>query len=269
MSASTVPVTNSVTAPPAAVAVTPDGRYVIVAETEGPRPAGKADATMKDLAPGKKITVVDLVNPDKPKVVQQLESYLRAVSVSVNASGTLVAVAFASKSHAKVPLVIYRFREGKLSAPSEPELSGYTATDKLSDAEFLPGKDVLGVLYASAAAPRLSLLQDADIDGRVTLSPWGDAIAVDASPYVVKFSPDGRFALVNSMHEFADERGTVTSIQLAAARDAQGNPQHSIVSRAEAGKFPEGLAISPDGRWIATANLENSYLPLSNRDEWS
>lgn len=35
-------VSNSVTGPPAAVAVTPDGRYAVVAELRGPRPAGKA-----------------------------------------------------------------------------------------------------------------------------------------------------------------------------------------------------------------------------------
>ena len=35
----------------------------------------------------------------------------------------------------------------------------------------------------------------------------------------------------------------------------------------EAGEYPEGLAISPDGRWIATANLENSYLPIDDPDQ--
>ncbi len=265
--AATVAVTNSVTGPPAAVAVTPDGHYAIVAETQGPRPANKPDATRKDLAPGKKLTVVDLSNPDKPVVTQQIDSYERAVSVAVNPAGTLVAVTFAPETHTSVPLVIFRFEDGKLLNPSQPALPGYTAADELSDAEFLPGKNVLGVVFTAAPHARLSLLQVVDTQGRIALTPWGNDIAVDPSPYIVKFTADGRFALVNSMHEFADGRGTVTSIRLAASTDDHGSPQHAIVSRAQAGKFPEGLAISPDSHWVATANLENSYLPLSDPNQ--
>lgn len=265
MRASTVEVTNSVTGPPAAVAVTPDGHYAIVVETQGTRPVNKPDATMKDLAPGKKITVVDITDPDKPKVVQQIDSYERAVSVAVNATGTLVAVAFSPKGHvAPVPLMLYRFREGRLLAPIEPKLPGFTAEDELSDAEFLPGKDVLGVVYSSPARPRLSLLRYAESPGQITLESWGNLIELDPSPFVVKFTSDGRFALVNSMHNFANGRGTVTSIQLNATVDSQRGPQHAIVSRVEAGEYPEGLAISPNGRWVATANLENSFLPLND-----
>ena len=265
--AATVEVTNSVTGPPAAVAVTPDGRYAIVAETQGPRPAGKPDALLKNLAPGRKLTVVDLSDPDKPVVTQQIDSFERAVSVAVNPAGTLVAVTFAPEAHTNVPLVLFRFRNGKLLDPSQPALPGYTATDELSDAEFLPGKDVLGVVFTAAPHARLSLLQIADRQGQLTLSPWGNEINIDPSPYIVKFTADGRFALVNSMHEFVDGRGTVTSIRLAASADPQGAPQHVIASRAEAGRFPEGLAISPNGRWVATANLENSYLPLNDPNQ--
>ena len=73
--AASVPVTNSVTGPPAAVAVTPDGRFAVVEETEVQRPANKPDVIMTDLAPGRKLTVVDLSNPDKPRVVQQIDSH--------------------------------------------------------------------------------------------------------------------------------------------------------------------------------------------------
>ena len=272
MYASTVEVTNSVVGPPASITATPDGRYAIVAETLGPRPAGKPEATMKDLAPGKKITVVDLANPDRPKVVQQITSHEHPVSVAVNAAGTLIAVTFASSGASQVPLVLYHFDKGMLTAPSEPKLPGFTSEDRLSDAEFLPGKDVLGVVYTSDRSstnshPRLSLLEFADTDEQVTLTPWGNALELDPSPFMVKFTPDGRFAIVNSMHVFASGRGTVTSIQLAARMTAQGIPQHVIVSHVDAGELPEGLAISPNGRWVATANLENSTLPLSDPDQ--
>ena len=66
-----IPVTNSVTGPPAVVAVTPDGRYAVVIETRGPRPA-LANPLLKDLPPGRTVTVVDLIDPDHPKVTQRV-----------------------------------------------------------------------------------------------------------------------------------------------------------------------------------------------------
>ncbi len=266
----TVEVSNSVTGPPAAVVVTPDGRFAIVVETQGSRPANKPDATMKDLAPGKKITVVDLVDPDKPTVIQQIESYERAVSVAINSAGTLVAVAFSPEKHTQVPLVIYHLRNGRLIDPVEPRVPGYTSVDDLMDAEFLPGGEVLGLVYNSdgspgAGRPRLSLLQYHEAAGAVTLEAWGNPVIVEPNPYLVKFTGDGRFAVVNSMdYKAANARGTVTSIQLAARKVSQGEPQHVVVSRASTGRYPEGLAISPNGRWVATANLEDSSLPVDD-----
>ena len=264
MRASTVEVTNSVTGPPAAVAVTPDGRYAIVVETQGPRPPNKPEAIMKDLLPGRKITVVDLLDPDNPKAVQQVESYERAVSVSINTAGSLVAVAFAARTHVKEPpVVIYQFHDGRLSAPVEPKVPGFVEGDELNDAEFSPKGDVLGLVYATATHPRLSLLRFTAQNSGITLQPWGKAVELDRSPFLVKFTMDGRFALVNSMYG-ANVRGTLTSIQVAGSINSQGEPQHSIVSHTEAGELPEGLAISPNGRWVATANLESSYYPWTD-----
>ena len=260
----TVEVTNSVTGPPVAVAVTPDGRYAIVVETQGPRPVNKPEATMKDLLPGRKITVVDLLHPDKPKVVQQIESYERAVSVSVNTAGSLVAVAFAARTHVKEPpVVIYQFHDGRLSAPVEPNVPDFHADDALTDAEFLPNRNVLALVYTTVSHPRFSLLSYAAQGNQITLQPWGNTVDLDRSPFLVKFTADGRFALINSMYG-ANVRGTLTSIQLASSLDDHGEPQHTIVSHTEAGELPEGLAISPNGRWAATANLERSYYPLAD-----
>ncbi len=70
-----------------------------------------------------------------------------------------------------------------------------------------------------------------------------------------------------SFQEDAHGRGTVTSVQLAAIRYQTGAPVHIIAPRLEAGQQPEGLAVSPDGRWVATANLETSCLPLTDKGQ--
>ncbi len=84
---------------------------------------------MSDLALGRKLTVVDLNDPEKPIVVQQIVSHERPMSVAVNPTGTTVMVAFAASSHSAVPLALFPFPKGGLGTGSEPHLPGYTGTD--------------------------------------------------------------------------------------------------------------------------------------------
>jgi len=59
-------------------------------------------------------------------------------------------------------------------------------------------------------------------------------------------------------------RGSVVSIRLAAGTQPDGSPRHALVSRAMTGVSPEGLAVSPNGRYVVTTNLERSYLPYDD-----
>ena len=54
-SAAAIKIANSVIGPPSALALTADGRYVIVAETKGPAPANRPKAKIADLPPGRTI----------------------------------------------------------------------------------------------------------------------------------------------------------------------------------------------------------------------
>ena len=105
------------------------------------------------------------------------------------------------------------------------------------------------------------------------LTRWGNAVGVGAAPFLVRWTPNGQYVLVNPAEGGADFtlRGLVMSIRVAAGRDAKGAPEHKVVARAETGVIPEGLAISPDGRWVATSNLERSWVPqgVPNRSFFS
>ena len=259
----TVEVTNSVIGPPSSIALTPDGRYAIVIETQGPRPAGQADAKRSDLPPGRTITTVDLADPDHPKVIQRATIFDDPLSVSVNADGTLVAVVFKKSPKRTQPLLaIYRLEQGKLSEPLVPSIPGPDAGDALISAEFHPKNNVLGLVYTEH--PRLALMRVEAAGQNVTLTSWDEPVDLDIGPFLVRFTPDGRFALVNAMLLGTDIRGTVSSIRLAQSSATNGTPHHALVSRVDTGVMPEGLAISPDQRWVATTNLERSAQPLDD-----
>ena len=260
-------VSNSVAGPPAAVAVTPDGRHAIVVETLGSRPVGKAEPKLGDLALGRTITVVDLSDPDRPTVIQRVDGPEQPVSVSINAEGSLVAVAYGSRGAAPpTPLTLYRFRDGRLLEPTTPSIPGWTAGDVLSDAEFHPHENTLALLNATRPSLAFVRVTAAGGGGALSLTRWGSPVDVEKAPYLVRFTPDGHHAVVNAMYAEADvldegmgaPRGMVSSVRLAADQAADGSPRHRLVSRAVTGVMPEGLAVSPDGRWVATANLERS-----------
>ena len=87
-----------------------------------------------------------------------------------------------------------------------------------------------------------------------------------------RFTPDGRHFIVNNLYWGSDVEGTwteapkgsINSIRLAAGTREDGTPRHALISRSQTGVSPEGLAISPDGRYVVTTNLERSYLPYDD-----
>lgn len=141
-----ISVTNSVTGPPASIAVTPDGRYALVIEARGQRPT-KADPKLFDLSNGGTISVVDLADPDQPQVTQRIQGLERPFSVSINFKGTLVAVSYDAGGAGKTtPLAIYRFDGSKLSAPVTPAVPGWTTGETVNDVEWHPKENILALL---------------------------------------------------------------------------------------------------------------------------
>lgn len=260
--AAEVPVGNSVTGPPASVAATPDGRYAVVIETLGSRPS-PATARLSELGRGRSVTLVDLSNPDRPVVVQRVDGYETPLSVAIDPTGTLVAVTHASGS-ASPPLVFYRIANGTLSAPIVPALPRMDAGRGFIAAAFHPREPVLALIDADRLD--LRFLRYADDGKDLRLEAWGNALPIEKGPFLVRFTPDGRHALVNGSHAALEynldrngaPRGSVSSFRVAASVDADGQPQHRFVDRAFTGVIPEGMDVSPDGRLVVTANLERS-----------
>ncbi len=264
-------VSNSVIGPPAVLAVTPDGHYAIVIETRGPRPE-KADPRLNDLALGRTISVVDLSNLDQPKIVQRVQGLEQPLSVSINFDGSLVAVSYGSKGAGKTtPLAIYRFSGGKLSAPITPAIPSWTTGEELIDVEFHPQENILALLNVNR--PSISFMRVADAGGQLNLSRWGNSVSVEKAPFLVRFTPDGRHVITNSSYSAIDGvtvlpgaalRGSVLGVRLSAETAADGSPVHQLASRAGTSSTPEGLSISPDGRYVITTNLEQSAFSLDD-----
>ena len=71
------------------------------------------------------------------------------------------------------------------------------------------------------------------------MDQWGDDV-----PGFYIDPPPGELSVIRFESEEGDDR-----------------LEHRVVSKAESGISPEGIAVSPDGRLVATANLVRSFLP--------
>ncbi|MDB9526255.1 hypothetical protein PN498_09675 [Oscillatoria sp. CS-180] len=263
-----VEASNSVASPPVVVTVTPDGRYAFVTETFTPRPDGPAETqTFADLSFGNRLQVFDLADPTQPTLVQDLAIAERPDSVSINADGSLLAVTFhPAGAGSETPIALIPFNNGQIGEPIYPTIPGFPLGERLIHAEWHPSQNVLAL--ANETAGEISFVE---VVGQ-ELRAWGNVVQAAKAPYMVRFTPDGRYAIANALYWGADvegrwteaPRGSIVSIRLEAGTQADGSPRHALVSWAITGVSPEGIAISPDGRYIVTTNLERSYLPYDD-----
>lgn len=187
---------------------------------------------------------------------------------SVNGAGDLVAVTHTLEgAGGETPLALYRFDNGVLSLLSTPDIPNWTPGHLLMDAAFHPELNILALI--DNTRPQLTLVEVVGEGEATRMKRWGSSIELERSPYSAKFTPDGRHVLSNAMYTGLGPetpRGTISSIRLNASASAfeGGTAEHILVSRAQVGVMPEGLAISPDGHWAVTANLERSTPALDS-----
>jgi DNA-binding beta-propeller fold protein YncE len=128
-----------------------------------------------------------------------------------------------------------------------------------------------GIAFANDGATALVALRDEqgiavlDIDGdAVRATP--ERISTGVAPYAIDVSGDGRWAVVGNVGlaglagqagQLAADADTVTLIDLATR-------PYRAVQHLGVPSLPEGVALSPDGRWIAALAMDGSNLATGN-----
>jgi sugar lactone lactonase YvrE len=210
----------------------------------------------------------------RPRVVQRADTGgFAAHSLAVSPRGDYVAVAnwAAPGEDSGIPegqgrqLSVIPFRDGELGAP------------QLFGLNNIPGPFVYpntvawhpsGNFLAVTIGPRNLVAfyrVSADPVGRLDIQPWGEPVATGQFPFPGRWTPNGRFFLTASMEwnePVVSDRnsppGSLYSVRFDA--DPAGGVRHDVTRGGTVGINPEGLAISPDGRYVVTVNLRYSHL---------
>lgn len=236
---------HTIQGPPQAVAITPDGRLAIVGA-----PSRWDDATGKEVL-DTFLQVVDL-SASPPHVSARVEIGAHANGIAVNPQGTLL-LAAALDGTVKVLTI-----EGQgLSLAGEMRLSGR----RLGSVTFTH----------DGAAALVSLREDG---GLAVLAIYGktvtdtkERVSSGVAPYTIDVAGDGHWAVVsnvglNGLQGFpgASSAGDADSIALV---DVSRRPFRTV-QYLTVPSIPEGVAISPDGHWIAVQVMNGSNLTPAN-----
>ncbi|MEL7281311.1 MAG: hypothetical protein AAFY35_09415 [Pseudomonadota bacterium] len=265
MSVAQIEVSNSVAGAPTAVDVTPGGRFAVVSESFGPRAEG--GTSFGDLTAGGSLTLVDISDLASPVIVDEVEVGSRPDGLSISPDGSLVAVALHQsdgRGIAFVPLL-----GGTLGEVSHASLPAMDPSHRVSHVEWHPTDDIVAIHMVDQAVIHFArVMREGDV---VTLKQYGNSVLTSKYPFMGRFSPNGALYLTSNLYWGPDitgiwteaPEGDMTTIRMGHT-SGDDAPRHVIVDRAITARSPEGIAISPDGEWVVTTNLEVSYAPADD-----
>ncbi len=193
------------------------------------------------MAPDDKLSVIDLKS-SPPKVVQTVTVGKGAAGVSINKAGTLALVANRSEGTVSVLAIA----GGKLTEKEKI---------KLGEANSGPSQPVFTPDGTIALVTR-------DNDHKISvLSVQGDKVEytkrdmnAGLRPYQIDVAGSGEVAVVANIGIGQGDADTISLIDLKA------KPPR-VVNTVSVGQTPEGLKMSPDGRYVAVTVMDGSNKP--------
>lgn len=239
----TVEVASSIAGPPQAVALTPDGRLAVVSATN------RYDHDRQAVVWQTHLQIVDLDDPC-PHVVATVDVGHHPQGLAINRAGDLLLAATVGGTVAVLAI------------------AGKTVT--LRQTVTVSAGRLAGVSFTHDGCAALVALRDEQglavfdvVDGALGLRR--ERVTTGIAPYAVDVSGCGRWAVVGNVglaglasgDELSADADSVTLLDVS--RRPFRAVQHLSVP-----SIPEGVALSPDGRWIAVQAMDGSNLPVDH-----
>jgi DNA-binding beta-propeller fold protein YncE len=232
----TINVAFSDIGPPTAITFAPDGSFALVTSST------RSDLSAPDRAvPDDRISVIDL-SAMPPRVVQETHAGAGATTVRITPDGKLALVA----DRLAGTISIFTIANGRLESAGKLDLGNPKALPA-GLGIFDHGRKVL---VSRAGDNMVSVLH---IDGtHVTLDPR--PITTGHAPDTMDVNAQGTLAAVTNIGRADGDVDTVSLIDIAA------DPPRTI-DTVPVANAPEGVAFSPDGRFVAVNSINGTIKP--------
>jgi DNA-binding beta-propeller fold protein YncE len=229
--------------PPEAVVVSRRENFAIVTASQKANPADPLHPLDDD-----KVSVIDLSQPSKPRVLQTVVSGAGASGVTMNRAENLVLVAAKSED----AIIVFRFAGRKLTPAGRIELGKGAAP---TDVVFAPDGR-----HAYVVAQAMNKIVELQVDG-AKVTPTGQDVATGRMPYGASITPDGDWLIDTNLGgslDSEDRTGTLAMVDLKS---------HRVATSVPAGRTPEHVTLSPDGKYAAVV-LANGAANVKSDPKW-
>ena len=213
--------------PPEAVVVSRDESFAIVTAAQKYNAADPLHPLDDD-----KVSVIDLSQPSKPRVLETLASGAGASGIAMNRAQNLVLVAAKMED----AIIIFRLAGKNLTPAGRLDLGKGAAP---TDVVFAPDGR-----HAYAVAWGVTKIMELGVDG-AKLALTGQDVATGKSPYGAAVTPDSAWLIntnVGGALQGEDRTGTLTMVDLKS---------HRLALSLAVGRTPEHVTLSPDGKYAA------------------
>ena len=229
-----LPLMNSIFGPPVNLAITPDERLAIVANSM----IWVQDGAAWKPAPDNKLYVID-VKARPPKHIATVEVGKQPSGLSINPRGDLALIA--NRADNSISVLSIQQDEVKL-------IDTVAIGEQVAHVVFTPdGKRALAVKFPGH---KVALLE---VDGRKVTYIKQD-LPVGLWPYNVGVTPNGKLALTADNGNAGSADGHVDTVSVI---DLEANPPR-VIDKVVVGDAPEGFAISPNGDLAVAVLLRGS-----------
>jgi DNA-binding beta-propeller fold protein YncE len=258
----TIDAPTSVVGPPTSVAVSPKGDIALITAAEKIDPTDPTKRMWDD-----KVTVVDLTalkpslvgrltaavsrasgtSAATPKIVATLTAGKGAAGVSFNKAGTLALVANRGEGTVSIFTIngMTVTAAGKINLgddKSGPSAVSFTPDGKMA-LVTLDGENAHKIVLLTVEGTKVEY---ANRDFNAGLRPYG-----------IDITPKGEVAVVANIGRGQGDNDTVSVI------DLKSNPPR-VASTITVGQKPEGIKLSPDGKYVAVVVVNGSDKPKSS-----
>ena len=229
-----LPLMNSTVGPPTNLAITPDGKLAIVANSVD----WQKDGDDWKQVPDNKLYVIDLA-ATPPTHIATVDVGKQPSGLSINKAGDLALIA--NRTDNSISVLSISGKEVKL-------IDTVPMGEQVAHVVFTP--DGKRALVAKFPGHKIAVL---DVDGqKVTDSKYD--MPVGLWPYNVDVAPNGSIALTADNGNAGGSDGNIDTVSVI---DLEATPPR-VIDRVVVGDAPEGLSINPKGNLAAVVLLRGS-----------
>lgn len=235
----TLPLMNSIFGPPVNLAITPDERLALVANSM----IWQQDGPKWKPSPDNKLHVIDL-EATPPRLIDTVSVGKQPSGMSINRAGTLALIA----NRADNSISVLRISGKKVQLIDTVQIGEHVA-----HVAFTP--DGKRALAGKFPGHKVALLT---VDGEKVTYTKQD-IPVGFWPYNLDITPDGKLALTADNGNNGRSDGHVDTVSVI---DLEASPPR-VIDKVVVGDAPEGFAISPTGKLAVAVLLKGADAPRS------